>query len=409
MQGNFVSNTRVQIAKDMAISIGGNIVPLAVLQFVVLPSLGSRVSDDQYGLVITLASFFSFCPATLGAVLNNILLIRISDYSKIGEEGDFSVLAIFAGGLSFASAIAYAATVAVLESGEYLALGFTALMFFLNAYWVVAFRIKLDYRKIFFANLALALGYVAGFAFFLVFRVWEIVYFFGQLCMLAYLIAKTEIWRIPPKRTRLFSSTAKDAALLTVSSFFARVSGYCDRMMLFPLMGGAAASVYYVSTLLAKVVGLLASSINNVVLSYLSKRTDVSSKSFWMTLTTGVAICLLCYGVVQVISLPMLSFLYPQFVDEASIYLPITSATAFISVLTGLVDPYVLRFRSTGWQLLFSGLSVTVYASAALSLLCLWGLMGFCWGALIAELVRLLAEVMVFCFSQKRKEGRNCG
>lgn len=394
----------LRVVKDMAISVGGNAVPLFVLQFIVLPALGVNVPSDQYGLVITLASFFSFCPATFGTVLNNVRLIRDNEYAEGDKGKDFSVLVALLSAVSFAASALYAGSIASLGIAEYLALGLTGTLFFLNAYWVVAFRLKIDYRSIFLANVMLALGYLAGFGLLLVCGFWELIYLCGQACMAIYLIKTTGMLKTPLRRTGHFAQITKEAVQLSIASFLARVSSYCDRMILFPLLGGTAASVYYVSTLLAKVVSLLATSINNVVLSYLAKKTDVSNKRFLMTIAIGAIICCICYGIVMVVSPPVLSFLYPQFVDEALVCLPITSVTAFVTVLKGLVDPYVLRFRPILWQILFSGLSVIIYFFAAFLLLSEFGLIGFCWGALIAEVISLAATVIVFCVSGRTRE-----
>lgn len=399
-----MNSARLHIVKDMSISIGANAAPLLILQLVVLPALGAHVSVEEYGLAITLASFFSFCPATLGSVLNNIRLIRDADYPVEKKGEDFGVLAAIAGTVSFMASTAYAASIANLSLLEYLMLGCTGLMFFLGTYWVVAFRLSIDYRAIFAANCTLATGYLIGFFLLMIAGLWELVYFTGQACMVAYLMRKTGIWKEPVRKTEGFSTIAKESILLSISTFLARVSGYCDRMILFPLLGATAASVYYVSTLLAKIVSLLTSSANNVILSYLAKESVASKRKFWITLAVGVVTCALCYGIVMAVSPVVLSLLYPQFAQEALSCLPITSCTAFVMVLTGLVDPYVLRYRPMSWQLLFSSLSVTVYVCAAIFLMGKFGLIGFCWGALIAESVRLMAEIAVFCFSKKERK-----
>lgn len=386
----------------MAINILASAVPLVVLQLVILPLVAVRVDAAEYGLIVTVASFFSFCPATLGNVINNVRLIRNKDYENNGLKGDFNVLVLVSTLLSVLLSMGYIYMFVHLSLTGALLVVVTSALWCLQSYWLVAFRLQVDYVAILVNNILLSIGYTLGLALFAVSGYWELIYFSGQVFSFLYLLKTTRIWREPCVKTRLFYSVLKESGLLTASGLLACMSTYCDRIILFPLLGGSLVSVYYVSTLFAKIISFAASAVNNVALSYLSKVEDSQRKSFWATLFAGAVVCLLCYFAVIVVAPLFLQMLYPQFVQQALIYVPIASATAFVSVLSSLMNPYILRFRPMKWQLVFSAASASIYMIAAFALTCLFGLMGFCWGAFIAETIRFCAIILVFCFAKSR-------
>lgn len=386
----------------MVISIVANAVPLAVLQLAVLPLLAGKLDANTYGLVVTLASFFSFCPATFGNVITNVRLIRNNDYKDAEISGDFNVLVLFAMVIAIVATTVYSSFVACLNVADILLVNITSVLWTVQSYWIVAFRLDLNYFSILINNIVMSLGYVVGYLAYTAGCAWECVYLVGQLFSVVHLLRVTNVWREPCVRTKLFPSVAKESLLLTVSGLLSRTSTYCDRIVLFPLLGGTSVSVYYVSTLFAKIISFATSAINNVILSYLSRARDEQRRMFWLSLLVGAVVCLVSYFVVLAVSPALLQILYPQFVQEALVYVPVTSATAFIVVLTNIANPYVLRFYSMEWQMMFSGVSAAVYLASAFVLTGLFGLLGFCWGALVAEIIRLALTVGVFCFAPKK-------
>ena len=96
----------------------------------------------------------------------------------------------------------------------------------------------------------------------------------------------------------------------------------------------------------------------------------------------------------------ILNILYPQFIDAAIVLVPVTAATSLVAVLSSLLSPYLLKFRAMYWQLLTPTLSLIVYAGVALVLLVNFGLIGFCVGALIAEVVKFVVQLLIYFVSK---------
>ena len=83
-----------KIFMDMLLNILATAIPIVVLQLWLLPSLSRSMSDSQYGLLVTVVSFFNVLPSTAGNVLNNIRLLYTKSEMRKGEEGNYNVLLV---------------------------------------------------------------------------------------------------------------------------------------------------------------------------------------------------------------------------------------------------------------------------------------------------------------------------
>ncbi len=386
---------RTKVLRDMAINIAASAIPLLVLKLIVLPLVAIETTSGQYGLVVTVDSFLSFCPATIGNVINNVRLIRNRDYES-EHQGDFNVITLMGEAVSLICTIAYFASLNALAPLNGILAVLASVLWLLQSYWLVAFRIKIDYVGVFINNVVMSAGYLVGLLAFHTSGYWAFVYLTGQVFADLHLMRVTSLWKEPMRRTKLFKPVLVDTVTLAGSSLLARASSYCDRLILYPLLGGAAVSVYYVSTLFAKVISMITTPVSNVVLSYLAVREKAESHRFRITMIVGAVACCVAYFAILLIAGPAMRLIYPKFADAALMYLPITSITALVSVLYSLANPFVLRFCPMRWQMLFSAVTLIIYLAAALVLLSVYGMMGFCWGALIAETARLLLVVVAY-------------
>lgn len=388
-----------KIFTDSLINLFAAIVPLVILQLVILPLMASSMGDNEYGFALTILSLLNVCPSVFGNTLNNVRLVSKRSYERLGEKGDFGPL--LAGCMVVNVVVVIAGTVyyqGCFNFGSFLIVA-TSMLWLMREYLVVAYLEKLEYRGILANNLLLSLGYFVGLAVFYAGGAWEFVYFFGNVLSMAFVLATTRIWREPFTKTPLFGKTFRDFLELMVSGLMGRLVTYADRLLLYPLLGGTLVSVYYVATLFGKVVSVVVSPVSNVLLSHLSSSDERDTRSFFVTFAFGFVVCTIGCIVVVLVSRPFLDVLYPQFVDAAMPYVLIATVTSFVSALSTLINPFVLRFSPMKWQMAFSAATVVVYISLSLALLGPFGLMGFCFGVLASNIVRLAMQVAVYCAS----------
>ncbi len=396
-----MSASKKKLAKSFVLNLGAVALPLVVLQLLVLPLLGRDMGADRYGFVVAIFAFFSLMPGVMGNSLNNVRLIRETEWGA-EADADFNILQVAFAVLGALIVSLYAACNGFLDAWGLAAIALTAFLWVLREYGCVGFLLAMDYASILCNSFCLSVGYLLGYVLFLFSGVWTMVFLVGQAASVAYIAVRLRLHRAGVAPSGHLRALAKDSLLLMVSTFVARSASYCDRVVLYPLIGGSSVAVYYAATLVPKLVNTVASSMNSVVLSFLSHRKTAPRRELLLVLGVGLGVCALCYGVVLAIAPLILSVLYPQFVDASLSLLPVVTATAFTVVLSTLVSPYVLKYRPLRWQMTVSVVSLALYLVAALVLLSLFGLMGFCAGALLAELGRLAILLGIFFFGKEK-------
>ena len=78
---------------SFVLNLGAVALPLVVLQLLVLPLLGRDMGADQYGFVVAIFAFFSLMPGVMGNSLNNVRLIRETEWGA-EADADFNILQV---------------------------------------------------------------------------------------------------------------------------------------------------------------------------------------------------------------------------------------------------------------------------------------------------------------------------
>ena len=259
-----------------------------------------------------------------------------------------------------------------------------------EGYYSVGFRIQLNFKRILVQKILLSIGYFVGYQLFLQTNQWLLIYIVGYSIDLLYIFSHTLLLKEPWKKTDLLRKTLEKEFFLVVSSLIGGLATYIDRLIIYPIYGGVITSTYYAATLLGKGISLATFPIAGVLLSYFSKKKVISHSTIKYMTIFGWAAGAGGYGVCLLLSRPVLTYLYPNIVDEALLYVPVTLLSALIGVQNNIISPVVLKYCSTQWQIGISVISVLSYLIVTFYFLKLWGLMGFCAAGVVGALVKYL-------------------
>ncbi len=379
---------------DMALNIASTAIPTFVLQLLILPLLSRNMTDERYGLLVTIIALLNVVPSTMGNALNNVRLIH---GEKEKESGDYNALLLLLSVVNLAAVavFSYLYEKEITLVSLFLTL-LVSLMWLAREYYIVAFRIKLNYIHILISNLTLVVGYAVGYCLFKATGHWQYIYLLGLACSLAFIFWKSDLWKEAPKCGEGFRGITVQTVLLTLAGLLTRITTYADKMLVFPFLGGAVVSVYYAATLFGKAVSLVITPVSSVMLSYLSKRRKKDDDLFRLAFLCSAAVCIFAFFLCVAVSRPLLGLLYPQFVDDAMKYIWITTGTTVLVALISIVNPFVLRFFEMKWQLVINSVYVVFYVGLCLSMLGAYGLYGFCTGALAATSVKLIFMLFIY-------------
>lgn len=396
-EANELSSGKKKVIFDMLLNIVAAALPVAMLQLIIYPKVAKNLGGDEYGLMLTIYSIWIMISNSLGNVLNNIKLLRYPQYQEIGEDGDISLLLYH--WLVAGSAIVF--VVICLYYGNFTFLHgllgcIVGALMFLKAYLEVGFRIKLNYQYILINNALMSVGFLGGYLLFRITGIWEFIFLVGYLLSCTFCEIKTKLLRERPKKTSIFSEVCKDSYSLVIAAVINNLINYADKLVLYPLMGGTAVSIYYTATILGKITGMLTGPINSVILSYITRWDKSRANVFSKVLLIGTAVIIAGYGCTMLISRPVINLLFPQWIDEVMEIMPLTTITIMLTLLSSFLQPFVMKYCKMQWQIGISAIGSGCYFICALILWKIMGLNGFCIGTIIGCVVKLTIMVIVY-------------
>ena len=376
-----------KIVLDVILNVTATAIPLIILQLIVLPLIATKINNELYGLALTLISTITIIASSLGNALNNIRLIKNELYEQEGFQGDFPVLLL--------GELAVSCIVLIISISQYkLEYADSILLIILTFIWtareylIVTFRLELNFKGIVVNNIIMVAGYIVGLMLYCLTLQWQYVYIIGILFSLIYIIKRSNILKEKITITPLFRTTLSELLFLIFASLINNLLNYADRIIIYPLLGGTAVSIYYASTLFGKIVSTAISPLNSVALSYLAKKNTLKKELFTKTLGFSAIAAVLGYMICRVIAQPLLHILYPDWAFQSIKYVPITTWIAMITMVTSVMSPFVLKFCSMKWQLVINITVLIIYLSLSVILYKFWELMGFCVGILISNIVK---------------------
>lgn len=392
----------------MLINLIGTGLPLIALQLIVYPIVARNIDAEAYGRMQSLISVIFLISGTIGGALSTTRLIHQYDYDEHGRTGDFSILNLISLGIvAVSTPIVIALYLGTVDASELLLITIISILNYTELYYEVGLRLKLDYRKIFINKLIGAIGYLIGFLMFRMTYDWHYIFICAYLLQTLYCLFSTELIREPLIKTLVFGDTSRSYGNLTLASAFNKSLTYFDKILLHPLLGGEAVSIYFAANIFGKLVMQVLEPITNVVLSYLSKEKKVSRSIWSLTISIGIGFCVTMYVFCLLVSRFVLTILYPQFVDEAMKLIPVSTLSLCVSSFVNIIHPLALKTIKTNRQIIISGAGLVCYVFLALKLYQTNGLMGCCVALLISYIVKLTL-ILLYCFLIDKDPGTEC-
>lgn len=391
----------------MLINLIGTGLPLIALQLIVYPIVARRIDADSYGRMQSLVSVIFLISGTLGGALSTTRLIHQFDYDEQERIGDFSLLNLYSlGTVAIATPIVIYFYLGEVDVYELILITIISVLNYAELYYEVGLRLKLNYRKIFVNKLIGALGYLLGFLIFSKTFDWHYIFISAYLLQTVYCALNTELVQEPLQKTDVFMDTTRSYGNITLASAFNKSLTYFDKILLHPLLGGEAVSIYFAANIFGKLVLQILEPITNVILSYLSKEKKVSRSVWGLTIYVGGGFCVVMYVFCLLVSRFVLTILYPQFVEEAMKLIPISTLSLCVSSFVNIIHPLALKTIKTNRQIIISGGGLASYIILALTLYQPYGLIGCCVALLISYLVKL-ALILLYCFVIDHRRGQS--
>ncbi len=388
---------------NLLYSIGGTGIFNVVLQLVIYPDFERRMGADAYGVALSVISLVAITAGTCGYAASCARLLGV----KKGwtNSGDYNRILWCMGLLGSMIGIAYLFYLGIatpLSVGLFTLLNFSTM---LRYYSEVEFRISTDFLRYMIYHILISAGYVAGLFLFHLSDQWMIALILGETLAILYVVFRGTIYR-PPflGRSAHLIPILSSTAFLFLSVLIDNITLHADRILLLAMTGdGSAVSTYYIASLVGKIVAMLTSPINALVLSYLVRYDGGLSRKIWL-LVIGASLIFggAAFGGCMLISPWMIGLLYPDSVDTVKPYLAPAVLGQILYFISGFLMIILLRFKGEKRQLIFNAAyAVEFFVCVAIGT-ALWGLWGFALSVVFANAIRFLTAILWGFFGKKR-------
>lgn len=380
---------------NLIYSIGATGIFNIVIQLVIYPDFERRMGAESYGVALSVISLIAITAGTCGYAASCARLLGV----KKGwtNSGDYNLILLCMGLLGSMIGIAYLfyfgiATPASI--GLFVLLNFTTMLRF---YSEVEFRISTNFFRYMIYYILISVGYVAGLFLFHLSAQWMLALILGETLAILYVIFCGTIYRPPffKKSAHLFPIISS-TAFLFLSVLIDNITLHADRILLLAITGdGAAVSTYYIASLVGKIVAMLTSPINAIVLSYLVRYDGGLTKKIWLAVI-GLSLVFgaVAFGGCMLVSPWLIGLLYPDSVEVVKPYLVPAVLGQIFYFVSGFLMVILLRFKGEKKQLFFNAAyAVEFFACVAIGTV-LWGLWGFALSILLANGIRFLAAIL---------------
>ncbi|PTI92878.1 hypothetical protein BU021_13020 [Staphylococcus simulans] len=378
---------------DSSINIISNLIIVAVIQLLTFPLISKIENEQNFAELIVYYGLALIFATTFGNTLNNVRLLH---NPKLENHIKNQVFSKYYSWILIFNAIFFI----IVFSFSYNGLGLNKLVFVIFSmlltsryYLQVYFREDLRYKNILMTNVNVVIGYVIGITiYYFINSFYTLPFFIGEIFGFVYLLTKTNVrFQIKNQVKITMDGILKDYINFSSINLIINVLNYLDRLILLPIIGPAAVTVYFIGSTASKMISLVTTPMNNVILSYLSLRTEsVNPKQFKKLLTFLLIFSLPSFFLIKYASLLMIYIIYRNYFDRVLTIIDLVTIIGLVSILNSIIHPFAMKVLKSKLLLFIQFGYAFVYLLLAIMGSVNYNLIGFCIATIVAMVLKLI-------------------
>lgn len=391
------------IASNTLYTMGGMLVMNGVLQLVIYPLLYRHMGDKELGGLLFIMGLVAIVCPSVGQALNTSRLVVRRTHPV--TNGDYDWLLLGFGGLG--SLIAVFLSRGSLESvGMGIGVFLLLLVTVFRYYGDVEYRLNLNYKRYFIYYCLVSAGYVAGYAAFRLTGWWVLIFLGGEVAAIVYVAVTGQIFRQFLTRSESFPVACQRGFFLMLSYLVTNTTLNMDKLVLKSILGEEAVTHFYVVSLIGKTMVLLVAPINTIVISYLTKRKELLTRSQFGKASLAGGVVSFVFFLASQIGTPLFVWLfYRNLYDTVKNLITVVNLGQILGMYSAYLFILVLTFTDEKWQLWLQAAHFVILAVVSVTGTKVYGIQGFAWALLGANALRIAAVILLG--TTKAKKGRN--
>lgn len=381
---NFLIDSIKTVFSSLLIAFG--------LQMIAYPFLVNKIGSNEFGHVLTIYTILTIATVVLGNTLNNIRLINMDTYKPNVIYSVFFKLLVISLFIETLILILIMYFYFSLDTTTILFLVVINLLMCIRIYSNVFYRMKLEYNKLLLISIAQFVGIGFGIFSFNLTNQWEFIFLFSEIFGLMYIIYTLKNYFISLQLDKSKSlDINKDYLMLLGTNLLNNINLYLDRLILLPIAGGAAVTVSYLATFIAKIIASFLYPINNVILSYISvNKIRNKFKQYILVILIGLILSLMVLSMCYPITVLIVEHLYKQDSYLIKNIIIIGNMSILLGVISNMVQSLNIKYINMRIQTIFQVLFSIFYIVITILVTYLFGIFGFFIATLIANGIKVI-------------------
>ncbi|MBO4456797.1 MAG: hypothetical protein J5802_03690 [Butyrivibrio sp.] len=389
-------------SKDFVFSILALVIYNGVLSLLVNPRLNAQMGKAAMGIVLFFTSVVSTMSMGFGTAASYSRMMAKKDREE--KNGDYNIFLLMICAIAVPVTLISISTAKVADGvSDVKSAGFFVAFFVLTIatvfryYADVQYRMTIRFKDYFIFFSFTSLGYVLGLLLYPVTKSWILVFLLGELFGIGFTVASGNIFRAPFfEKSKFFKENIKSAWYISGSNLVGALILNSDRLLLTPFAGPVKTTVYYTASLMGKVVAMITTPLNGIVISYLinykvkmdKKRFGIIGVAFLGATVIGAVAC--C-----VASMIFVRLFYPLVYDEASKYFFVANLGQMLYFISGSLMVVLLAFTKEKLQFVINLIYGIIFAVVLVPVTYLWGLGGYAYGLVVVNAVRFIIVILI--------------
>lgn len=366
-----------------------------VIQIIIYPSFENSLGKEAYGNALFLISIISIMASTFGTAANYSRMVQST--KKHDVNSDYNIFLLITGLLCIPVCIALKLYMHLDILSTVLLI---ALMFFtiLRFYGDCEYKLNINYTGYFFFYTAATVGYLIGLLLYrYLFDSWIIAILTGEVLSFIFVALRGKIYRPPVlKKSEHFKESMRSMWMLSGANIIPAIILNADRLLLHPMQGGDAVSVFYTASLVGKTISFITNPLNGVMIGYLSKYEGKFTKKMFMLFSAAIlGVGLLATVACILGSYIFVSLLYPDYLSETKQYFITANAGQVFFFISATLMVVVLRFADEKYQTYINAIYAAVFAAVVPLATYFFGIHGFSISLLAVNTIKFAVVVAI--------------
>lgn len=406
MKSDILKNNKKKI-KDLFMSICATAVFNIVIQFAMYPFLERGMGSERFGVALSVLSIVAILSGTIGSAANYSRMVTTTKKDIQYTNGDYNLILLTLSVVCGLGGIFYLRYIGISSALSALLFVLLIVLTALRYYCDVEYKIQGDFLRYMLFYIAVSVGYLIGMFVYSFTDQWMLAFIVGEAFSVVFVLLWGTMFRRDALRpSKNFSLICKSMGFLLLSTLVDNLTLNADRLLLMVFSGGDAVSIYYIASLLGKVIAMLSVPLNSLIISYLIKYDGDLTKKLWSIASAAALILgVLGFAGCTIVSPFILGILYPDPHIQSSIapYIAPAILGQIFYFVSGILLVILLRFRGEKKQFLFNAGYAVEFFIIVIAGTSAYGLDGFVYSSLAANAIRFIA-VMIWGFIPPRRK-----